>query len=128
MALIEEKAPLSGSGLVLELKDVHKSFEYSGKADRDLAGHQVLNGINLKVKKGEFVTVVGPSGCGKSTLLNIISGLEHPDSGEVRVERNGLVKTKGNGVIVIFQEGALFPWLTVQDNVEFGLKVANVEK
>jgi NitT/TauT family transport system ATP-binding protein len=127
MALIEEKRAPSNAGLVLELKDVHKSFDYASGAKATASNHEVLNGINLDVKKGEFLTVVGPSGCGKSTLLNIISGLDHPDSGEVRIQRNGKVKT-GNGVIVIFQEGALFPWLTVKDNIEFGLKMAGVEK
>jgi NitT/TauT family transport system ATP-binding protein len=128
MALIEEKRVTNDPRVVLELKDVHKGFDYNGKATNGTSNHKVLNGINLKVKKGEFITVVGPSGCGKSTLLNIICGLDQPDSGEVHVERNGGVKTSGNGVIVIFQEGALFPWLTVQDNIEFGLKMANVEK
>ncbi|HKU48721.1 MAG TPA: ABC transporter ATP-binding protein [Nitrososphaera sp.] len=131
----------NNNGLVLELCDVHKGFDYSGKAAvAGISHHQVLNGINLKVKKGEFVTIVGPSGCGKSTLLNIISGLDRPDSGKVVVNRSysnnssrssGQKEKKaagGNGVIVIFQEGALFPWLTVQDNVEFGLKMAGVEK
>lgn len=127
MALIEEKRVPNSTGLVLELTDVHKSFDFNVKAKDSASHHEVLNGINLKVKKGEFITVVGPSGCGKTTLLNIISGLDRPDSGEVHVERNGRL-TSGNGVIVIFQEGALFPWLTVQDNIEFGLKMADVEK
>jgi NitT/TauT family transport system ATP-binding protein len=128
MALIEEKRGPSKTEMVLELRDVRKGFEYNGKTHDGISHHQVLNGINLQVKKGEFVTVVGPSGCGKSTLLNIISGLDRPDSGVVHVNRNGQVKSTGNGVIVIFQEGALFPWLSVQDNIEFGLKMANVEK
>ncbi|MGI0025973.1 MAG: ABC transporter ATP-binding protein, partial [Nitrososphaera sp.] len=128
MALIEEKRVPNNTGLVLELTDVHKSFDLNGKTKDIASHHKVLNGINLKVKKGEFITVVGPSGCGKSTLLNIISGLDRPDSGEVHVERNGKLRTSGNGVIVIFQEGALFPWLSVQDNIEFGLKMADVEK
>ena len=74
MALIETGAT-NQTELVLELKDVHKGFAYNGKTNDANPSHAVLNGINLKVKKGEFVTVVGPSGCGKSTLLNIISGL-----------------------------------------------------
>ena len=113
MALIEEKRVANNSGLVLELREVHKSFDFNAKSKVVASQHEVLNGINLKVKKGEFITVVGPSGCGKSTLLNIISGLDQPDSGEVHVERNGKLRTAGNGVIVIFQGGALFPWLTV---------------
>ncbi len=114
--------------MVLELRDVHKGFDYggNGRASRDSNHHQVLNGIDLEIREGEFVTVVGPSGCGKSTLLNIISGLDKPDSGVVMI--NSKRNSKTNGVVVIFQEGALFPWLTVRDNVEFGLKMDRVEK
>lgn len=126
MALIESE-PMTRSESVLELSNVRKSFDYNnGKAKVGTTHHQVLNGINLSVKRGEFITIVGPSGCGKSTLLNIISGLDNPDSGEVLIKRKS--QTKGNGVVVIFQEGALFPWLTVQENVEFGLKMDDVEK
>lgn len=128
MALIEAEGASNRTKLVLELKDVYKGFAYNGKTNDGNSSHAVLNGINLKVTKGEFVTVVGPSGCGKSTLLNIISGLDNPDSGRVLVNRKSPSKQGGNGVIVIFQEGALFPWLTVEENIEFGLKMAQVEK
>ena len=128
MALIEAEGAASQTELVLELKDVHKGFTYNGKTGDSSSSHAVLNGINLKVTKGEFVTVVGPSGCGKSTLLNIISGLDNPDSGRVVVNRDSPSRKGGNGVIVIFQEGALFPWLTVEENIEFGLKMAEVGK
>jgi NitT/TauT family transport system ATP-binding protein len=94
------------------------------------SSHEVLNGIDLKINQGEFVTIVGPSGCGKSTLLNMIAGLDRPDSGSVLIRglvagSNSISSTKR---IMIFQEGALFPWLNVRDNVEFGLKVANIPK
>jgi NitT/TauT family transport system ATP-binding protein len=125
---MEAERVATDSQSVLELRDVHKSFSYNGKPNTVGSNHEVLNGINLNVKKGEFITVVGPSGCGKSTLLNIISGLDCPDSGQVVVQRNGRLKQNGNGVIVIFQEGALFPWLTVQGNIEFGLKMAGLDK
>jgi NitT/TauT family transport system ATP-binding protein len=129
MALIESTEPGGKkSELVLELRNVHKGFDYggNGKATVDNNHQEVLNGINLKIKQGEFVTVVGPSGCGKSTLLNIISGLDQPDAGAVMISRRS--KSRTNGVVVIFQEGALFPWLTVQDNVEFGLKINDVDQ
>ena len=128
MALMEAERAPEPREHVLELRQVHKSFDYNGKSRENLSNHKVLNGINLKVGKGEFVTVVGPSGCGKSTLLNIISGLDRPESGEVFVKRESKLNSVGNGVIVIFQEGALFPWLSVQENIEFGLKMAGVEK
>lgn len=86
-----------------------------------------LDNINLDFKKGEFVCILGPSGCGKSTLLNIIAGLESPTEG--RITLNG-DEIKGVGVdrAVMFQESALFPWLKVIDNVEFGMKIAGVPK
>ena len=78
-----------------------------------------LNGINMDILDNEFVCVVGPSGCGKSTLLNIIAGLMEPTSGK---------KVQGTGVErgVVFQQYALFPWLTVKKNVEFGLRLKNL--
>jgi NitT/TauT family transport system ATP-binding protein len=77
------------------------------------------------MRKGEFVSLVGPSGCGKTTLLNIIAGLEMPDEGEVLVDGHA-VKAPGPDRTVMFQESALFPWLTVQANVEFGLMLKGV--
>ncbi len=86
-----------------------------------------LDGINIEFKKGEFVCLLGPSGCGKSTLLNIIAGLETATAG--RVLLNGKeVKEAGPDRAVMFQEAALFPWLKVIDNVEFGMKIAGASK
>jgi ABC-type nitrate/sulfonate/bicarbonate transport system ATPase subunit len=81
---------------------------------------QVIGGIDFEVADGEFVAIVGPSGCGKTTLLNIIAGFDRPDRGSVSVDgalRNGPSR-KG---IVISQRGSVFPWLTVQQNLMFGL-------
>jgi len=86
-----------------------------------------LDGVNLKVEDGDFVCLVGPSGCGKSTLLRIVAGLETPDEGQVLFDGKPLTTT-GPERIMVFQEGALFPWLKVQDNVEFGLKMAGIPK
>ena len=81
-----------------------------------------LNNVNIEVKEGEFVAVMGPSGCGKSTLLNIIAGLDTPTSGAVYIDGK---KIEGTGTErgVVFQQYALFPWLTVLKNVMFGLKL-----
>lgn len=81
-----------------------------------------LNGVNLDIKENEFICVVGPSGCGKSTLLNIIAGLDTPSSGAVYIDDK---KIEGTGTErgVVFQQYALFPWLTVLKNVMFGLKL-----
>jgi NitT/TauT family transport system ATP-binding protein len=83
---------------------------------------QALDGVSLDVAEGEFVCLVGPSGCGKSTLLDIIAGLTKPDGGRVLAD-NQKVEGPGRHRLVMFQESALFPWLTVFGNVMFGLKL-----
>ncbi len=93
------------------------------KGERLLA----LDCINLEVKTGEFLCIVGPSGCGKSTLLHLIAGLHQPTSGQVLVDGNP-IQGPGTDRILIFQELGLFPWLTVGDNVEFGMKIKGVGK
>jgi NitT/TauT family transport system ATP-binding protein len=95
----------------------------SGKGDRLLA----LDNIDLQVRSGEFLCIVGPSGCGKSTLLHIITGLHRPTSGDVLVDGHVAVDPSPNRIL-IFQELGLFPWLTVADNVEFGLKMAGASR
>ncbi len=86
-----------------------------------------LQDIELHVKEKEFSVIVGPSGCGKSTLLNIVGGLERANSGTVEVDGN-LVKEAGVDRGMVFQGYSLFPWLTVRENVEFGLKIKKVSK
>lgn len=86
-----------------------------------------LDHINLQVKAGEFLCIVGPSGCGKSTLLHLIAGLHQPSSGEILVDGKP-VEGPGTDRILIFQELGLFPWLTVGNNVQFGMKMKGVGK
>ena len=80
----------------------------------------VIEGVSLSVDDGEFVAIVGPSGCGKSTLLNIVAGFERADRGAVKVDGAERVGPSPKG-IVISQHGSVFPWLTVQQNLMFGL-------
>lgn len=86
-----------------------------------------LDNIKLKVAEGDFVALLGPSGCGKSTLLNLIAGFEAPTSGALHVNERP-VQAPGPDRGVVFQEAALFPWLTVWENVIFGPKVQGLPK
>ena len=83
-----------------------------------------LDDVTLRITEGEFVCLVGPSGCGKSTLLNIIAGLDHADRGTVQADGKP-IDEPGPHRLMMFQESALFPWLTVLGNVLFGLKLSN---
>ena len=85
-----------------------------------------LGPIDIEIKKGEFFAVVGPSGCGKSTLLELIAGLTVPTLGEVEFEGRAIREKVPDGVGVVFQEDACFPWLNVRENVEFGLRQNNI--
>lgn len=103
----------------LVLEGVCKKFDNSEKA--------TLNGINLEVASGEFVCIVGTSGCGKSTLLNLVAGLEKPTAGRILLDGKE-VTGPGADRTVMFQEHGLYPWLTVIENVKFGMKLAGVSK
>ena len=105
----------------LEAKNIVKYFSHESHKLK------ALGGIDLKVESGDFVCLIGPSGCGKSTFLRIVAGLEKPDEGQILFDGRPVSET-GPERIMVFQEGALFPWLTVQDNVEFGLKMAGIPK
>ena len=109
---------MAGDERRVKVKIDHVEKIYEGRKGKMIA----LNGIDLDIMENEFVCVVGPSGCGKSTLLNIIAGLLEPTSGAVYVDGN---KVEGTGTErgVVFQQYALFPWLTVIKNVMFGLKL-----
>lgn len=109
-------ANATSSKLVLE--HISKSFQTSS-----LTVH-ALDDVTLHIAEGEFVCLVGPSGCGKSTLLNIIAGLDRPDRGLVQADGQ-TIAGPGPHRLMMFQEAALFPWLTVLGNVLFGLKLSN---
>ncbi len=105
----------------ISVQGVRKTFQLKNEE------FVALEHVDLAIADNEFVTVVGPSGCGKSTLMNILAGLETPTSGQALVDGRE-VSGPGPERGVIFQQYALFPWLTVRKNVEFGLKVAGVPK
>lgn len=92
-------------------------------------GQQVtaLQNTSFTVSQNEFITILGPSGCGKSTILKIIAGLEEPSSGKVLLDGRE-IKGPGSDRGMVFQSYTLFPWLTVQQNIEFGLDVAGKTK
>lgn len=99
----------------LAIENVRKSF---GEKD-------VLNGVSLSVEKGELLAILGPSGCGKSTLLRVVAGLLRADRGTVRIAGKGMdrVPPRDRGIGFVFQDYALFPKMTVRENVAFGLRV-----
>ena len=109
----------------LEAKNIGKHFVVlQGSQSRTISA---IKGINLAVEDGQFVCLVGPSGCGKTTLLNILAGLDRPTEGEVVLDGHPVTET-GPDRVMVFQENALFPWLKVIENVEFGLKMQGLEK
>ncbi|HWJ78692.1 MAG TPA: ABC transporter ATP-binding protein [Niallia sp.] len=103
---------------LLEIKKLNKSFK-KGKEN-----NHVLHDIDLKVKEGEFVTIIGPSGCGKSTLLKAIAGLDTEYKGEILLEDEKVTGTGSNRGF-IFQEPRLFPWHTVEKNIAGNLSLKN---
>ncbi len=103
----------------VQLEHVSKSFRHNGRP------LEVLHDVSLTVEDGEFVCLLGPSGCGKSTIINLIAGLDRADTGQITVGGTPVTGPDPSRVVV-FQEAALFPWLSVLGNVEFGLRVAGV--
>jgi NitT/TauT family transport system ATP-binding protein len=110
----ERHAEVRGATRVFPARDGHREVHALGPLD-------------LELERGEFFSVVGPSGCGKSTLLELIAGLQPPSAGTVSFEGRPVAAEPPDGIGVVFQEDASFPWLTVWDNVAFGLRRAGFE-
>jgi NitT/TauT family transport system ATP-binding protein len=111
------------------LRDVHAHVAGVTKVYPGVGDHppvHALGPIDLELGKGEFFAVVGPSGCGKSTFLEVLAGLQPPTAGTVSFEDKPVHGEVAEGIGVVFQEDASFPWLTVWDNVAFGLRRSGV--
>ncbi len=106
---------------IIDLKNITKTFD---------DGTQVLNGIDMYIRKNEFLTLLGPSGCGKTTLLRIIGGFEVPTTGEVLFEGKNIVNLQPykRRINTVFQKYALFPHMTVGENIAFGLNIKKMDK
>ena len=112
---------ISRSSMILTLKNVYKEYANGKKA---------LNDFSLDIAQKEFIAIVGPSGCGKTTMLRIVAGLEKATSGEILMDGVVVndVKPKDRSVTLVFQNYALFPYMTAYDNIAFGLKIAGLDK
>jgi sn-glycerol 3-phosphate transport system ATP-binding protein len=104
----------------LSFREVRKSY----------AGLQVIHGVSMDVKDGEFVVIVGPSGCGKSTLLRMVAGLEPITSGEIRIGERVVndLEPKDRDIAMVFQNYALYPHMSVYDNMSYGLRIKGFRK
>ncbi|HUR29760.1 MAG TPA: ABC transporter ATP-binding protein [Planctomycetota bacterium] len=106
----------------IEVREVSKRFPQRGGG-----ALQVLHGVEFSVEAGEFVCILGPSGCGKSTLLSIIGGFEQPDGGTVTIDGAALAGPDPRRVFV-FQEYGIFPWMSVEENIAFGLRTVSEDE
>lgn len=97
---------------IININHLKKNFEIKG------SNVEVLNDVTLEIKRGEFISLIGSSGCGKSTILKLLTSLEDPTEGEITID-GVRVKGPSEKVSMIFQESRLFPWLTVEENIEF---------
>ncbi|MDR0556543.1 MAG: ABC transporter ATP-binding protein [Treponema sp.] len=113
--------PLEKQGLIA-IQNVRKSFPQEENGDL-----LVLNDVDLRFEPGEFISLIGPSGCGKSTLLRIIAGLAHADSGVVTLDGERITRP-GFERGLVFQDPTLFPWMTIYENIAYGLRSRGIYK
>lgn len=101
--------------MFLQISDITKVYT------QENVNNTVLSSINVDIQEGEFVSILGPSGCGKSTLLSLVAGLLKPTEGEIRLKGSAITKP-GKDRGMVFQQAALFPWMTVEENVLFAIR------
>lgn len=106
----------------LKIQGIRKTFQ---QADGQLV--HALNGVDLTIAPGEFVSLIGPSGCGKSTLLRLLAGLDTPTAGTIALDGDPVTQPNSDRGLV-FQDPTLFPWLNIRDNIAFGLKARKIYK
>lgn len=120
--MVRQEGMTADRATAIEIDSVSKVF-----VDRKGSRNEVLRDIGLTIAENEFVSLVGRSGCGKTTLLNIMAGLERATNGVVRISGRE-IRGPGEGQGMVFQQHALFPWLTARGNVVFGLRNAGISK
>lgn len=109
---------------IVEIKALSKSYDF-GRSN-DIVN--VISDVNLEIRRGEFFVLLGPSGCGKSTLLNIIAGFINNSKGSLLIDNKEINKPgKDRGVVFQNADAAIFPWKTVEENVDFGLKLSRIK-
>lgn len=121
--VIASGAPSAAAPVQIDIRHVGKVFGGKGGDSAVIA----LDDVNLTIRKGEFISLLGPSGCGKSTLLSIVAGFQGVSSGKIEQNGRPILRPEPSRTVV-FQDYALFGWMTVQQNVEFGLKAKGMAK
>jgi len=116
---LARRAPRGSRPVVLEVDHVSKYYSPTEPGGRPF---QALCEVSLRVEQNEFVTILGPSGCGKTTLLRLVAGFESPSRGRILFEGQEVLRP-GSDRVVVFQQPGLYPWLSVRDNVAFGLRL-----
>ncbi len=120
---IDQHEAAASAAPLISVRDLTVSYDIARTGDRLIA----IEGVDLDVREGEFVTVLGPSGCGKTTFMNVIAGLVKPSAGQVLVDGEPVIGP-GPDRAVVFQDYALLPWRTVFENVKFGLEMQKALK
>ncbi|MCX6499416.1 MAG: ABC transporter ATP-binding protein [Arthrobacter sp.] len=120
MSAIPGSPPRASSDVKVDIRGLEVEFQMRGSK------FKALDGIDLTIRRGEFLVIVGPSGCGKTTLLRVLAGLEEASGGDVRIfdDDNGQRPESA----MVFQEHGVFPWMTVRENIAFGLKASGMPR